>query len=184
MKSYKIPSLFLALSLGLSAVAQAELTVGDKFGAWSFSCTAIGVDKTRCGLAQVVTSPNTGKNIVKVIFGQFGKNGEPALIIHTPINIFLDTSVLVKVDQGKQLKMRLQRCRPEGCIAALHAKPDFLKELATGTALKVGFVLWDKQKIPVVIPVPLNGIAIGMDKLKKESIPTFPKEGEETDLML
>ncbi len=162
----------------------AQLTVGDKFGVWSFSCTALGVDKTRCGLVQVVKSPSTEKNIIKVVFGYLGKNGEPALIIHTPMNIFLDTGVLIKVDQGKQLKMNMQRCRPEGCIAAMHVKPEFFKELSSGATLKVGFILWNEKKIPVIVPVTLSGLADGMARIKKETAPALPKEGEETDLML
>ncbi|MBF0421553.1 MAG: invasion associated locus B family protein [Magnetococcales bacterium] len=164
--------------------AYARLNVGEKFGPWSFSCTAVGVDKTRCGLVQVLTIKETGKNIVKVILGYLGKNNELVLIIHTPMNIFLDTGVLVKVDQGKQFKTALQRCQPQACIAALQVKPEFFTELTTGTSLKIGFVLWSEKKIPFIIPVPLKGIAEGMAKIKQETVPVLPQDGKEPDLML
>ncbi|MBF0420720.1 MAG: invasion associated locus B family protein [Magnetococcales bacterium] len=168
----------------LASTAHAGLNVGDKFGSWSFSCTAVGVDKTRCGMVQVVAAQKTGKNIVKVVVGYLGKNNELVLIVHTPMNIFLDTSVLVKVDQGKQIKMALQRCQPEACIAALQIKPEFFKELSSGSALKVGFVLWSDKKVPVIVPVPLTGLAEGMAKIKKETVPVIPQDGKEPDLML
>lgn len=172
------------LLVGWVAQASAELVVGDKFGSWSFSCTALGVDKTRCGLVQTVALAGTGKNIIKVTLGYLGKKSELALIVQTPMNIFLDASVVVSVDQGKQTKMSMQRCQPEGCAAAMQVKPDFLRELSSGSMLKVGFVLWSSKKVPVLVPVSLIGLMDGVAKIKRESVPVLPKDGVEGDLLL
>jgi invasion protein IalB len=66
------------------------------------------------------------------------------------------------LDQGKPFAFTLETClAAPGCIATYATTPEFLKALAAGKQLGLGFMIAAVQK-PVVVAFPLAGLADGM----------------------
>ncbi|MBF0453410.1 MAG: invasion associated locus B family protein [Magnetococcales bacterium] len=153
----------LLLLLLLPTQGESAPKVGDRFGAWTFSCKAMGPGKTRCGLIQQVQTRRSGKTILYATLGYAGKGGRLVLMLRTPLNIYLPTGVQVGIDSGPLQSAPLQQCKKKGCVALLKISNTLLEAFYSGTQMRVVFrVILKEGVVAVPVKLMLNGLKNGI----------------------
>ena len=154
------------LSLGASDAAAQK--VGEKFGSWTFQCTAVEANKTRCALMQELmlkVGDQPRRRLLRASLTPIA-NG---FLLETllPLGIEIPQGTTVKVDQGKLTRMTLQRCVKTGCVATMNVTGSMLTAFKKGQNLEVTFFARSPEGLkPVKVPVSLKGVSEGLSQLK------------------
>jgi invasion protein IalB len=166
-------ALFLLLLLTFSMVAQAGPKVGDKFGAWTFSCKAIGPGETKCGLAQNVIFKRGGKPVfLSVTVAYNDSNNVLSMALKTPLYSYLTSGISMSIDSGYGKKVPFQQCKKGGCIGVFKINKKFRNALILGRTLKTEFkVILNKVVYKVPGSISLRGMAKGLVALDGGKIP-------------
>ena len=70
--------------------------------------------------------------------------------------IWLPPGVIVKVDGGKEVPARFERCERRGCQVELLLKPEVLTILKAGREANVLFQIYDENGEPKLVGVPFS----------------------------
>jgi invasion protein IalB len=153
---------FLTIALlTFPALVHAQAKVGDRFGDWVFECIAVAEGRTACALAHTsVAKDNRG--FLRLSLARNEQKKGVVLTAILPLGIHLPSGVSGSLDQGKPFAFTLETCVAQpGCIATYAVDAAFLKALAGGKQLGIGFMAAGAPK-PIVVAVPLAGIADGL----------------------
>ncbi len=132
---------------------------------WRASCAA--ADRTApldCALEQRAFVSQSGQLLVAVTVRVDGKDRKPALMVHTPLGLYLPAGVTIGVDEAKPDTLGLQTCDATGCYAGTALSDALLARMAGGRQLSVGFQ--DLLKRDVSVSMPLDGFAEGWKKIR------------------
>ena len=132
---------------------------------WRASCAA--ADRTApldCALEQRAFVAQSGQLLVAVTLRVDGAERKPALMIQTPIGLFLPAGVTMRVDDGQPESLVVQTCDAAGCYAGTALGDTLLARMAGGRQLSVGFQ--DLAKRDVSVSMPLDGFAKGWKKIR------------------
>jgi len=122
---------------------------------WLKHCEEPTEAGTVCNIEHTILHKATGQELIRVTVKVDPGSVMPALMIRTPLGLFLPDGVQFKVDDGDALQLALQTCNSEGCYAGASISQDMLAALMSGNGLTVSFMSLAKKDMTV--PVPLAG---------------------------
>jgi len=70
----------------------------------------------------------------------------------------------VTVDEGQPLRLRYERCEPNGCLAPLPLDDQLIRSFKGGRWARVAF--FDASRREISVPVSLLGFTAGFDALR------------------
>jgi invasion protein IalB len=97
-----------------------------------------------------------GQTVLAVAVGRVADTANPGMLIILPLGIWLPPGVVLKVDQGKEIPVRIERCERRGCQVELLLEPNVLKLFKAGTQADVLFQIYDAQGRPKTVGVPFS----------------------------
>jgi len=92
------------------------------------------------------------------------KKDQLVAIITVPLGIALPPGVLLKIDEGKELRLPVEHCIPQGCRILFPVDQDLLGILKAGKQATVTVQNMSHQ--PVGIPVSLSGFTAAFNSLR------------------
>jgi invasion protein IalB len=109
-----------------------------------------------------------GQTVLAIAVGDVPNNDSPGMLIILPLGIWLPPGVVVKVDGGKEVPARIERCERRGCQVELLLEPDVLTVLKSGREANVLFQIYDQSGQPKVVGVPFSllGFTAALDEIK------------------
>jgi invasion protein IalB len=147
-------------SPGLSAPAVAQDAPS---AAWRVECSGDGKTLECRAVQQLVSQEN--KQLVIQLAARLGADKAPVLGLQLPLGINLAEPIQLKVDAGKEERFQVQTCTTAGCLLSIPLKDPLLASMRAGTLLKV--TVFDGNKRPIAIDVPLLGFGLAFDKATK-----------------
>ena len=84
--------------------------------------------------------------------------------IQLPLGLNLTEPILIKVDNGQPERQPIQTCTNIGCFVVFTASDKLVTAMRGGTDLKL--TVYDTNKKPIEISLPLLGFGLAFDKAK------------------
>ena len=157
----------VALASGI-APALSKPEKGKVFGDWVIECEPGSDGAEQCFASQTQTKTEKDEKpvrLLKLSIGYIGPKGAPAMVAILPLGIFIPAGAAYQVDSGPQKPLLIQRCLPQGCIAATTVDERSLAALRRGNRLLLG-VKTEASGQTMTIPVSLKGIDAAIKSLK------------------
>jgi len=167
LRSVPVLLLTALLATVVPGAGRAAPADGQQFKDWTVRCEgAQEADRAPCFLFQNLLLKSQNKRLLHVAVGfmQDGAEGkQPAAFFTLPLGVSLPGGLSLKVDNGKALRMRYERCDATGCLAPLALTEDLIKALKGGRWARVAF--FDATRREVSVPVSLLGFTAGFNSL-------------------
>ena len=160
--------LFIALC-GLSlATVQAAPQHGKQYKDWVVACEQPeGAKLEYCYIFQNIEL-KTGEPLLQVAIGflqqEQNKDKQPAAIFTVPLGVFLPNGVKLKVDDGQQVQIPIQRCTRGGCQAVVGLKNAMVQTMKKGRQAHLTFA--DATQREISVPISLIGFTAGYNALR------------------
>jgi invasion protein IalB len=109
-----------------------------------------------------------GQTVLAIAVGDVPNNDSPGMLIILPLGVWLPPGVVVKVDGGKEVPARIERCERRGCQVELLLEPEVLTVLKSGREANVLFQIYDQSGQPKVVGVPFSllGFTAALEEIK------------------
>jgi invasion protein IalB len=109
-----------------------------------------------------------GQTVLAIAVGDVPNNDNPGMLIILPLGIWLPPGVVVKVDGGREVPARVERCERRGCQVELLLEPDVLTVLKSGREANVLFQIYDQSGQTKVVGVPFSllGFTAALEEIK------------------
>jgi invasion protein IalB len=109
-----------------------------------------------------------GQTVLAIAVGDVPNNDNPGMLIILPLGIWLPPGVVVKVDGGREVPARVERCERRGCQVELLLEPDVLTILKSGREANVLFQIYDQSGQTKVVGVPFSllGFTAALEEIK------------------
>ncbi len=135
------------------------------FGEWGLACQALGPGQTRCALFQrVLRDGNTLVLEAQVLGLETG--ADQALAITTPLGVWLEAGVTIRIDGGEAVSQSFQTCATRGCIARFEA-PELLSQLDAGSEVAITYATGREETQRVSLTLSLIGIREGVAAIRQ-----------------
>lgn len=169
-------AVILALPLSASAQtdtntdqAEAVVSNGQRFGAWTVACVAVAVGQTNCTLTQRVLRANDNAFVADVIATRNGE-GKTYLVARVPVGVFLPNGFAMREaeneDEEAVMEFAWQACNREFCEALLQVEADKAVALSAEDNAMVAAFRPSSQSEPFLFQLSLNGMASGLDAIR------------------
>jgi len=133
--------------------------------AWATNCSATErAGPLECSIVQRVVLQRTGQLLAMVSIRLPSDSHNPAMLVQTPLGLYLPAGVSLKIDDNTNISLPLQTCDNGGCYAGTTVSSAMLSQMRKGHAMTVIFQNISKQDVS--IPVALAGFAGAYDKVK------------------
>jgi len=133
--------------------------------AWATNCSATErAGPLECSIVQRVVLQRTGQLLAMVSIRLPSDSHNPAMLVQTPLGLYLPAGVSLKIDNNTDISLALQTCDNGGCYAGTTVSSAMLSQMRKGHSMTVTFQNISKQD--VAIPVALAGFAGAYDKVK------------------
>ena len=149
-----------AAMLHVGAASAEGPRVGERFGDWTFECTALAESQTECALSQVLMDGDRQVPVAKFSLNKDNLGEARFLIAVLPLGIDATMPISARIDQGKPTSLQLLTCLAGGCIARLPLDPAIVKEMKGGMRMSVFFNFVGSAD-QTVFPVSLAGVTKG-----------------------
>lgn len=161
------PILFACLCAVLTAVsgaARAAPSDGQDFKDWTARCETLqDGTKVPCYIFQNVFLKKDNQRLLHVAVGYLAEGGKPVAFFNLPLGVSLPGGLGVKIDEGQPLRLRFERCEPNGCLAPLPLDDQLIRAFKGGRWARVSF--FDSSRREISVPVSLVGFTAGFDAL-------------------
>jgi invasion protein IalB len=97
-----------------------------------------------------------GQTVLAIAVGKVPNTNDPGMLIILPLGIWLPPGVVLQVDGGEEVPVRVERCERRGCQVELLLEPNVLTLLKAGTEANVLFQIYDENGEPKVVGVPFS----------------------------
>jgi invasion protein IalB len=135
------------------------------FKDWRVQCQKSEEGKELCFVFQDVMLKEGNRHLLRLEMGYVpDKKDQLVAIITVPLGIALPPGVLLKIDEGKELRLPVEHCIPQGCRVLFPVDQDLLGALKAGNQAMVTVHNMGHQ--PVQIPVSLSGFTAAFNSLK------------------
>ena len=110
-----------------------------------------------------------GNRVVLAVVGRLPNIDVPGLLILLPLGIALPPGTFLKIDQGDERRVPVERCESQGCRIELLLDDDLLPRLKAGSRATVGFHVYDGQgqRPRVDVPISLIGFSAALAEVMK-----------------
>ena len=142
---------------------------GQKFQDWTLRCELPqGQPPEFCEMRQRVVNQQ-GDQVLLAVIGRLPQLGKPGLLIVLPLGISLPPGAFLKIDQGADQRVPVERCERQGCRIELVLEDELLAQLKAGSRAMVGFHVYDGEggRPRVDVPVSLLGFSAALAEVMK-----------------
>lgn len=167
----------LALSLP-AAMAQsadapaAEVSNGSRFGAWTVTCQALGVNKTSCVLTQQLVRSGDGAFLAEVLAFSNADDSKRYLAARVPNGVYFPAGFAMRPAEAEgETRFIWQSCSAKLCEALIEVESD---TVAAFEASEKGMIAGYKPALtaePVIFSMSAAGMAAGLDALAGAKAP-------------
>ena len=135
---------------------------------WTLRCQLRQPEQEICEMRQHIVNQN-GDRVVLAVVGRLPGVDVPGLLIMLPLGISLPPGASLKIDQGEESRIAIERCESQGCRIELLLDDDLLPLLKAGSQAIVGFHVYDGQgqRAPVDVPISLIGFSAALAEVMK-----------------
>jgi invasion protein IalB len=136
------------------------------FQDWAVRCgRPEGQTQEICEMLQE-RSDEEGRPMMGVAVARVANSPDPGMLIILPLGIALPEGVALKVDDGEELPVPVQRCQRRGCEIEVLLEPDLLGQLKTGRQATVLFHVEQPKGVQrVAVPISLLGFTAALDEV-------------------
>lgn len=159
----------------------ANASAASKFGDWGMTCPEAGEGEAEaaadCRLIQSAVVNVEAKDgegtrahrVMLTIVGFVADQDEPVLSVIVPLGVLLTPGVVLEAEGYDKLRMPLQRCDGNGCLAVLQMKEQLVEAFRKGGEAHVTF--FNVQGKPNKVRLSLAGFADGLVALQAQGRP-------------
>jgi len=107
------------------------------------------------------------RTVMAVAVGKVPGSSEVGLLILLPLGILLPAGVTMRIDDGAEIPLEVQRCERQGCRIERILEPDLLNRLKAGTKATVYFEAVDPQgeRQRLGVPISLLGFTAALNEV-------------------
>jgi invasion protein IalB len=142
---------------------------GKEFQDWTLRCELPqGQPPEFCEMRQRVVN-QAGDRVLLAVLGRLPQIDAPGLLIILPLGISLPLGAFLKIDQGADQQVPVERCEQQGCRVEIVLEADLLAQLKAGSRAMVGFHVYDGQggRPRVDVPLSLLGFSAALAEVMK-----------------
>jgi invasion protein IalB len=142
---------------------------GQEFQDWTLHCRAPeGPTPEVCEMHQRVVNQE-GERVMLAVVGRLPNIDTPGLLFILPLGISLPPGAFLRIDQGEEEPVPVERCERQGCRIELLLDDELLARLKAGTRATVAFHVYDGQgqRPRVDVPVSLLGFSAALAEVMK-----------------
>lgn len=157
----------LGLCLLLIGAPGADAAPGDEkvFQDWRVSCQSPeGSDNENCFIVQNLVLKKDKRQLLSVVVGYPSGRSRAAMLITLPLGFSLPPGLTLRVDDGDEIQLPVERCIPAGCQALLDLDERTLRAFKAGLQAHVTFRNAARQ--PVTVPFSLKGFTAAIRSLQ------------------
>ena len=135
---------------------------------WTLRCQLPQPEQEICEMRHWIVDPN-GQRVGLAVVGRLPNTDIPGLLILLPLGISLPPGTFLKIDQGEERRIPVERCESQGCRIELLLDGDLLPRLKAGSRATVGFHIYDggAQRPRVDVPVSLIGFSAALAEVMR-----------------
>ena len=147
--------------------AQSEVVNGQKYGAWTVSCEALGKDRTTCVLTQRLNRDTDGAFIAQIL-ALWSADGEKAYIAaRVPMGAYLPGGFILQGEKAETgIPFVWQSCFGQVCEAMREVEGDMLETLSVDNETVLGQFKPRLDMEPFVFRFSMAGVIEGMEALR------------------
>lgn len=158
-----------------SDVGQTEGTIPDRerdqgelerFEDWNVYCEDFEEDGETiraCEMLQRVTVEETGEIIMEVVVGYMPDRGMPMALFSVPLGIRLQPGLELQVDDNEPVRIGVDICGADGCMASMLFDDDMLQQFRQGSAGTV--TIRDARNQTFDLPISMMGFTAALDRI-------------------
>lgn len=147
------------------APASAQAAAAPAAPAWRSRCASASRQSVpECAIEQTAVLDKTGQMLAAVSVRLPPAGGQPVMMVHVPVGLFLPAGISVRIDEQSPLQLVVQTCDLRGCYAGSPVSAEMLKAMKAGKRLAVGFQSLSKQA--VTVPLTLAQFAESYQRIQ------------------
>jgi invasion protein IalB len=132
--------------------------------AWLSGCQAEGrTAQLNCAMEQRLGLSQTGQQLAAMVIQVPGATRKPSLILQLPLGMNLTAGATLQIDANPALKVPIQACDQNGCVASMALPDATLAQMQTAKAMTLTVQGGNK---PIKVPFTMTGFAATYDKIK------------------
>jgi len=142
---------------------------GQQLQDWTLRCELPqGQPPEFCEMRQRVVNQQNEQVLLAVV-GRLPQLGKPGLLIVLPLGISLPPGAFLKIDQGADTPVPIERCERQGCRIEIILEGELLTQLKAGSKAIIGFHVYDGEggRPRVDVPVSLLGFSAALAEVMK-----------------
>lgn len=142
---------------------------GQQIQDWTLRCAQQSTDAPElCEMFQRHVDEQ-GNVVLHAVIGKLPDNPNPGFLIILPLGISLPAGTSVRIDDGEDVAVPVERCVAQGCRIELLLDPDLIALLKRGRQATVSFHAYDRQGQVqrVSIPISLLGFTAALAEVAK-----------------
>lgn len=157
-----------AIAVGLFSIVGgtvfAQGVPKSRHGDWELTCeNPPGASFEQCALVQIVSDDSQSGLKLNVYVIKTADGKYTLLRVWAPLGVLLTKDLGVKLDEQEMVWMPWVRCLPSGCVAEVALDDTSLEQLRN--AQNALFVIFKTPEEGIGIPISMNGLSDGYDKL-------------------
>lgn len=142
---------------------------GREFKDWELNCVHPTPDAPEaCEMRQRVVDEN-GRRVLLAVVGRLPNTEELGMLIVLPLGIALPPGVMLKIDDGEEKGVPVERCEAGGCRIEMILEPTAVERFKAGTRINVGFQIYDRagKRRRIDVPISLMGFSAAVNEVLK-----------------
>jgi invasion protein IalB len=141
---------------------------GEVLQDWTLRCQLPQPGQEICEMRQRIVDED-GNRVVLAVVGRLPNIDVPGLLLMLPLGISLPPGTYLKIDQGEERRVPVERCESQGCRIELLLDNDLLPRLKAGSRATLGFHIYDGQgqRPRVDVPISLIGFSAALAEVMR-----------------
>lgn len=142
----------------------------ERFQDWTVYCEDFEEDGETfraCEMLQRVTVEDSGEVIMEVVVGYMPDRGMPMALFSVPLGIRLQPGLELQVDNNEPVRIAVDICGEDGCMASMLFDEDMLRQFRMGTDGTV--TIRDARNQSFDLPISMMGFTAALERIMEES---------------
>ncbi len=139
---------------------------GQRFKDWAAKCQKPADDKPeQCFVFQDLVLKDKKQRVLLIRVAIPPSRKDPVAVLTLPLGISLPPGVSIRVDDGEPVRVQVERCVANGCIAGFPLENELLASFKAGA--KAYVTIQDSRRKPATLPISLSGFTAAVKSLRK-----------------
>jgi invasion protein IalB len=158
---------FACPSLSAPVSAQEDVANGQKFGAWTVSCEALGKNRTTCILTQTLNRDNDNAFIAQMMAFWSSDGSQRFIAARVPMDAYLPSGFAIRAeDSDEAIPFVWQSCFGDVCEAMRQVDGEEIDTVALETGTVLGSFRPRLGMEPFVFRFSMEGLDAGLEALR------------------